>query len=279
MSEHIGRARVLVASVGLATVTTTFVVGSAGQIRGPGPTEQSWVQGGGYRLHVSVSTSQRISATPVLLVVLHGDAPVTKPDYQNTFAAEVAAANEDVVAVGLLRPGYTDPQGNRSDGERGLTTGDNYNAKNTDAIADGVGNLKGQWHARRVVVAGHSGGAAITANILGRHPTLIDAALLVSCPCDVEKWRQHMSLRYGAIFLGKIDTLSPIEQIPGMSERARVLMMVGSQDDVAPPALSVAYQALAARLRKNVRLVQLEGKDHEMFLDPAVFAALAPMLK
>jgi protein-S-isoprenylcysteine O-methyltransferase Ste14 len=37
-----------------------------------------------------------------------------------------------------------------------------------------------------VVVAGHSGGAAIAANILGRRPALIDAALVVSCPCDVE---------------------------------------------------------------------------------------------
>jgi pimeloyl-ACP methyl ester carboxylesterase len=87
-----------------------------------------------------------------------------------------------------------------------------------------------------VVVAGHSGGAAIAANILGRHPALIDAALLVSCPCDVEKWRQHMFQLTGqSVFQGMIDTLLPIEQITGMSDQAHVIMMVDSQDTVTSP--------------------------------------------
>jgi pimeloyl-ACP methyl ester carboxylesterase len=221
-----------------------------------------------------------MGADPVLVVVLHGDAPFSRPDYQNTFAAKVAATHRDVVAVGLLRPGYTDPQGNTSDGERGLTTGDNWNATNTDAIAEAIGELKRRSHARKVVVAGHSGGAAIAANILGRHPELIDAALWVSFPCDVEQWRQHMFHRTGhPVFRGTIDTLSPIDQIKGMSDQADVTMIVGSQDEVAPPGLSERCQAAAAELGKNVRLVQLEGKGHEIFLDPAVFAELAPLLK
>jgi hypothetical protein len=36
---------------------------------------------------------------------------------------------------------------------------------------------------------------------------------------------------------------------------------------------------VAAPLGKKVQLVQLEGKEHDMFLDPAVFAELAPMLQ
>lgn len=67
------------------------------------------------------------------MIVLHGDAPRSKPDYQETFAAQ-AATGRDVVAIGLLRPGYTDPKGNVSEGERGQTTGDNYNARNTDGL-------------------------------------------------------------------------------------------------------------------------------------------------
>jgi predicted esterase len=251
-----------------------------GQTPGSSPSEPSLVPGGAYRLKISVFRSEQLSAEPVLVVVLHGDAPFNRPDYQNTFAAKVAATNRDVVAVGLLRPGYTDPQGNTSDGERGLTTGDNWNATNTDAIAHAIGALKCRYHARKVVVAGHSGGAAITANMLGRHSALIDAALLVSCPCDVEQWRQNMFQLTGRpVFQGKIDTLSPVEQIKGMSDQANVTMMVGSQDKVAPPGLSERYQAVAAQLGKKVRLVQLEGKEHEIFLDPAVFAELATMLK
>jgi pimeloyl-ACP methyl ester carboxylesterase len=59
----------------------------------------------------------------------------------------------------------------------------------------------------------------------------------------------------------------------------RSIMMVGGQDKVAPHGLSERYQAVAAQLGKKVRLVQLEGKEHDIFLDPAVFAELATMLQ
>lgn len=56
-------------------------------------------------------------------------------------------------------------------------------------------------------------------------------------------------------------------------------MMVGNQDEIAPPALSESYQAAATRLGKKVTLIQLEGKEHEIFLEPAVFAEVASLLK
>ena len=242
--------------------------------------EQSWVQGGPYRLRMSAFISEGKSESPVLVVVVHGDAPFNEPDYQYEFAANVAATHQDVVAVGLLRPGYTDPQGNRSDGERGESTGDSLNVTNTEAIAGAIGELKRRWNARKVVVAAHSGGATLTANVLGRHPTLIDQALLVSSVYDVEKWRQHMFEQTGApVFQGEIDTLSPIEQITEMSDQVEVTLMVGSQDEIAPPGFSEQYETVARKHGKKVRLVRLEGEDHEIFLDPAVFAELGPMLR
>jgi pimeloyl-ACP methyl ester carboxylesterase len=242
--------------------------------------DPGWVMGGSYRLKAAVFRSAAVSAAPVLVVVLHGDAPFNKPDYQNKLAARVAAAQRDVVAVALLRPGYTDPQGNTSGGVRGVTNGDNWNATNTDAIAGALGELKRRYHPRRVVVAGHSGGAAITANLLGRHPELIDAALLVSCPCDVVKWRQSMLKLTGQpVFQGSLDTLSAIDQVQGMSDRVEVTMVVGSQDKVAPPVLSESYRDRAVKLGKQVRLVQLEGKEHEIFLEPAVLAELGRLIE
>ena len=193
---------------------------------------------------------------------------------------QVEATHRDVVAVGLLRPGYTDPQGNRSDGERGEAAGDNWNVTNTEAIADAIGGLKRRWNARKVVVAAHSGGAALAANVLGRHPALIDQALLVSSAYDVEKWRQYMFEQTGeSVFQGKIETLSPIEQITGMSDQVEVTLMVGSEDEVAPPSFSEQYETAARKHGKRVRLVRLEGEGHEIFLNPAVFAELEPMLR
>ena len=276
--------------------------------------EQSWVQGGPYRLRTDTFVSEEKSASPILVVVVHGDAPFNEPEYQYAFAGKVATTHRDVIAVGLLRPGYTDPQGNRSDGERGEAAGDNWNARNTEAIADAISGIKRRWNARKVVVAAHSGGAAITANVLGRHPALIDQALLVSSVYDVEKWRQHMfqltgqpvfqgeietlspielitgmsdqvevTLMVGQltgqpVFQGEIETLSPIELITGMSDQVEVTLMVGSQDEVAPPGFSEQYETAARKHGKKVRLVRLEGEGHEIFLNPAVFGELGPML-
>ena len=93
---------------------------------------------------------------------------------------------------------------------KALRPGDNYNASNTDAVAAAMTELKHKFHARKVVLAGHSGGAAISANILGRHAGIVDAALLVSCPCDVREWRKHMFEKtHNSVFQGPIDTLSP----------------------------------------------------------------------
>lgn len=241
----------------------------------PVASQSAWVQGGAYRLRVSVNTGGRASHKPVLLVVLHGDLGTG----QDAFAAN-AAADRDVVAVGILRPGYTDAQGNTSDGQKGLTTGDNYNAQNTDAIAAAVNELKRRFTPRKTVLAGHSGGAAIVANILGRHPEIADEALLICCPCDVVAWREHMLRKtQSAGFQGKIDTLSPIDQVTGLSDSVPVTMIVGTNDDVAPPGLSEHYRDAATKLGKRVRLVELAGKNHEIFFDGAVFAELIPMLK
>ena len=93
------------------------------------------VQGGPFRLYSRSFTTNELSEQPILVVILHGDAPFNEPDRQYRFAAQVARSHRDVVAVALLRPGYADPQENRSEGERGQSIGDNWNVTNTDAGA------------------------------------------------------------------------------------------------------------------------------------------------
>src|ERR1700737_478520 len=83
-----------------------------------------------------------------------------------------------------LRPGYSDGE-DRSDGMRGETTGDNYTPEVVNAVATAISELKAGYHPRRVVLVGHSGGSAIMANLLGQQASIADAALLVSCPCDL----------------------------------------------------------------------------------------------
>ena len=236
--------------------------------------------GGQFRLSTTAFVSEERSDRPILVVAIHGDAPRNEPDYHYVFAAKLAASYRDVVAVGLLRPGYTDPEGHTSDGKRGEAVGDNFHATNTDAIADVIGNLKRRWNARKVVVAAHSGGGTLAANILGRRPKLIDQALLVSSVFDVEKWRQYMFEQTGEpAFQGETEMLSPIDQIAEISDQVEITLMAGTQDEIAPLCFSEQYDTAGRKLGKKVKLIRLEGEGHEIFLKPAVFAELEPLLK
>ena len=245
--------------------------------------ESLWVRGGQHRLFGQAFSRMDINSEPILVVSLHGDAPppYENPSYQYVFASKVAAANKDVIAVGLLRPGYTDLRGNHSEGERGQLNGDNWNARNTDTIAEAISNLKSQYHARIVVVAGHSGGAAITANILGRHPGLVGAALLVSCPCGhVEDWRKNMLELTGiSVFQGNIDTLSPIEQVDYISDKVIISLMVGTQDKVTPAKFSEKFVSELSSQGKNAKLVRLEGSPHNIFLNPTILAEVGVLIE
>ena len=80
------------------------------------------------------------------------------------------------------------------------------------------------------------------------------------------------------MFQGKIDPLSPVGQITGMSDQVEVTLMVGAEDEIAPPSFSEQYNIAARKHGKKVRLVRLEGEGHEIFLKQAVFAELRSML-
>src|ERR1700761_7677158 len=79
----------------------------------------------GHRLAGRAFGAGAAPASP-LVVVLHGDAPFANPGYQYKFAADVAQAAPGSAVVALLRPGYADPYGAKSDGDRGFASGENY---------------------------------------------------------------------------------------------------------------------------------------------------------
>jgi pimeloyl-ACP methyl ester carboxylesterase len=121
-------------------------------------------------LHVPLIVVMGHTHCGAVSAALEGGTLPGKLPNQNEWARGVSEENPEVIAVGLLRPGYSDGEGHQSTGVRGLTTGDNYTPEVVDAIEDGIDRLKQTYRPRAVVLAGHSGGAAIAANILGRHP-------------------------------------------------------------------------------------------------------------
>ncbi len=213
-----------------------------------------------------------------LVFVLHGDAPFANPSYQYTFAAD-AATLPGVRAIGILRPGYKDRDGDVSPGVRGLTTGDNYTPDRVDAIARAIARIEALYPKAHHIIVGHSGGAAIAADLAALHPGLVDGVLLVSCPCDLPRWRAFMKKKIPAApFEKPVDSYNSIALIAKLSPTLVLSMMVGSADDTAPPDLTEAY-ATAARARGiAVDLRILPGKPHDILNEPEVIPALADLI-
>jgi hypothetical protein len=67
----------------------------------------------------------------------------------------MASETPNIVAVGLLRPGYSDERGNRSDGDALTATGDNYTAEVVAAVAAATEQLKSRYRARTTILVGH----------------------------------------------------------------------------------------------------------------------------
>lgn len=235
----------------------------------------------GLHLKTNVYRGARLSDHPRLVIVLHGDAPFEPPSYQYAFARRAAAQLDDVVAAAILRPGYTDDTGARSDGERGETTGDNYTPEVVDAIAQAIEQLKTRFHPSATIIVGHSGGAAISADLLGRAPAEVDAALLVSCPCDLGPWRKHMHEIQGhnPIWLAPVKSLSPMDLAPRVPPSVRVRMLVGSADPVTPPELTQRYAAALREHHVDVNVTSAPGLQHNILLEPVTLEELRALLQ
>lgn len=223
-------------------------------------------------------TSEAKLTNPTLVIVLHGDSPFQPPGYQYIFAKKLALMTKNVVAVGLLRPGYTDPQNRTSGGNKGESIGDSYDIERISQIMLAVDALVERYHPSKVVLVGHSGGAAITANLIGLYPGKIDLAFIVSCPCDVSQWRKDMfALTREPVFEGDIPALSPHTLAKSVSEDTHVTLIVGSQDVVTRPYLSKQYMEQLKESGVPVVLKMVPG-GHDILLNTEVLAAVASTL-
>ena len=213
-----------------------------------------WVDTAHGRIKTKVYATETVGDSPILLIVLHGDLPIPPPSYQYSFAQAVTEGYDavpmpepvraglgeafrytDIVAAGILRPGYTDADGDRSDGEMGYAVTDNFTPEVVDPVAEVIAHLQAEYRARAVVLAGHSGGAAISANVLGRHPELADGALLVACGCDPDAFYARRRLTDPDPYWNQPNpSLRPLVLAAEVPNDTRVRMVVGDQDELLP---------------------------------------------
>jgi poly(3-hydroxybutyrate) depolymerase len=139
----------------------------------------NWVQSGDECIKVQTFTGNNLIDNPTLVVLLHGSGGVGGLYDQ----ADRIDSNE-VVSVAVVEPGFYDFQGNFSTGNTFGRPADSYTPYNIDTVASVINQLKDHYSASKVIVTGTSGGAIYTGLLLGRHPDLIDSALLAACPCN-----------------------------------------------------------------------------------------------
>ena len=220
----------------------------------PQSTIRDHVFGGGLCLVAETFGAQDTGDAPALVVVVHGDiSDGGAATYHAAFAKTLARPG--VVAVALIRPGYADAAGRTSEGST-LGRQDNYTPANIAAIMGAIDALKKHYRARRVVYVGHSGGAAIGGVLIGRRPGLVDAAVLVSCPCDLAYWLHARGMAPWT------RSLSPDFFVSRVPRTTGVVAITGSDDGNTFPALAKDYVARLAARGVPARFVAVESAGH-----------------
>jgi predicted esterase len=237
------------------------------------------VLGGAWRLSGRVYRSPHVSKHPHLVVILHGDAPFENPSYHYALAERATGALDNIIAVGLLRPGYSDGQGGTSQGSRGFAIGDNYSSADIASIAGAIRQLARRYTAQDLTLVGHSGGAAIAADILALYPHLASRALLVSCPCDVSAFRMRMlRVQWNPLWLLPVDAISPKDHVREIPHDTRIRLVAGSNDPITPPWLAYDFQRAVRQHGGNCDVVLLKNLGHDILLEPRVLSELRDIL-
>ena len=228
----------------------------------------------GERHCLAIETFAAPGRADTLVVALHGAlSRGGTADYMVRFAREVSALGVNTVA--MMHPGYTGA-GRTSSGRaaRDRHRDDIYRNREIDSIAFALEKLKTHHGARRLVLVGHSLGSVISGVILGRHPDLADAALLVACPCDLDRWRRshgRKRLRFAQ---------SPHRYLKKIAPDTKLVALTGSEDDNTRPSNARDYIAKAQRRGLDAKFVLVQGAGHGYYphLAGAALTAVEEML-
>lgn len=180
---------------------------------------------------LTVDTHIAIPGAP-LAVFIHGDSGITRRYAEPLERVRQAGIN----LIVLARPGFKQRDGRRSTGPDSDTY-DNYTPAVTDGIAGALRLLRSHYKAPRLVLFGHSGGAMIAGILMGRHPGIAEAAVLVGWACDTGDWRAWRELSAGkdGIWPNSLSARDYLDRYPAS---ARIFAITGAVDDNTKPSFA-----------------------------------------
>ncbi len=191
-----------------------------------------------------------------LAVFLHGDISGGGPAvYHNALAQLSAGLIKGVTAIALLRPGYDNGEGLISPGNNHKRW-DQYTRANNDLLAETLQSLNAAYPDHRMIAIGHSGGAAQLGVVIARYPGIVDTALLVSCPCNIGRWRSEN--KRSAFKRSQ----SPQYYVDRVAPETVVVAITGSADENTFPALGRDYITALVANGGNGRFELIQGGTH-----------------
>ena len=217
----------------------------------------NWVVGKEECLRIITLDRDESATLDTLVIYLHGDGFRGGPsDYLKYRAAKIKQKN--VGHVVLMRPGYFDSTNNASTGvsDRKSRRATSYNAHNVKEVALAIQKLKDHHKPKKLIMVGHSGGAAIASLILGRHPEVANGAILAACPCNVNKWVHMAGKRSGR------GALSPHDYVENVGKDVTVMALTGTNDNNTYPVLAAEYIETLKKNNINAKFISVEGETH-----------------
>ena len=200
-------------------------------------------------------------SSKTLIVMLHGDGQgrLNQLQIERWTLLGRSLQGPDRSVFFLIRPGYQSPAGNSSGWAN--PRDDDYTPQNMERVAGALRVLRETYKSEKLILIGHSGGAATSSIVLGKHPGVADAALLLGCPCDVPPWRLHRNAQRG-ISGGWPNSLNPLAFIADIPVGTPVIAVTGAQDDNTLPEFAKRWVETANAKSIKARFEEISGLNH-----------------
>ena len=156
----------------------------------------------------------------------------------------------------MLRPGYClEKNGACSDGDYN----DGYAKVTKNGVSqmlEAVEKLKKNYQVEKVILAGQSSGAIMSA-LLASRGQIADHVILLGCACAFQSWKNHHN------YTGKGNRgLDPMKYVEGIGKKTKFHLIVGSEDTNTLPRFSEKYQKALQENGIEANLHIVDGADH-----------------
>ena len=244
---------VAVLTLSIAAMTSSFQARPAQAETCTDPDNVTYVQGSDHCL--AIQTYWAGGNPDTLAVYIHGDVPSGRPvDF--VFGIARAVAIRGANAVVLIRPGFRGA-GRKSSGlpTHSQYAFERYTLPEIESMGAALARLKARHRAKRLVLMGSSGGALISGVLLGRRADIVDAVLLISCPCNFPQLLHEQG--WNAPFAA-----SPHKWLDKAHAEARIIAISGSADRITPPHLVNDYVEAAKAKGLDAEFLLVPGGSH-----------------